>query len=75
LRAEARPEVRPFKWIGAKVSRRLAGSRGANRNCDGRIEAVLLSSVPSFFWHRVKRDGLLVKMNKASAVPVLKWRP
>jgi len=42
LRIEARPEVRPFKWIGAKVSRRLAGIRGANRMRDGRIEAVLL---------------------------------
>jgi hypothetical protein len=50
----------------------LAETRGANRNCDGRIEAefVPASSVPSFFWHRAKRDGLLVKMNNASVVPV-----
>ncbi|PZV35708.1 hypothetical protein B5V02_27110 [Mesorhizobium kowhaii] len=73
MRIKARLMVRPFKWIAAKVFEAFwQRPRGANRNCDGRIEAefVPASSVPSFFWHRAKRDGLLVKMNNASVVPV-----
>lgn len=50
--------VRPFKWIAAKVLEAFAETRGANRMCGGRIEAecVSASSVPSFFWHRAKRE-------------------
>jgi hypothetical protein len=64
--------VRPFKWIAAKVLEAFAETRGANRMRGGRIEAecVSASSVPSFFWHRAKRDGLLMRMSKASSVPV-----
>ncbi|SJM33987.1 hypothetical protein BQ8482_380170 [Mesorhizobium delmotii] len=67
--------VRPFKWIAAKVLE--ASGRDPRRQShlrwrvSKRTRLVPASSVPSFFWHRVKkRDGLLMEVYKASAVPI-----
>ncbi|SDI07557.1 hypothetical protein SAMN05428953_101101 [Mesorhizobium muleiense] len=64
--------VRPFKWIVAKVLEASGRDRGANRICDGRIEADVTCFLRSFVLlaPRQKRDGLLVEMYKASAVPI-----
>ena len=68
--------VRPFKWIAAKVPWKSGRIRGANRICDGRIEADVTCFLRSFVLlaPRQKRDGLLMEMYKASAVPVSKQR-
>lgn len=40
--------VRPFKWIVAKVLEASGRDRGANRICDGRIEADVTCFLRSF---------------------------
>ena len=65
--------VRPFKWIAAKVFEVFWQRPAApTAYAMGVSKRSLLPPFLRSFGTASKRDGLLVKTNKASAVPVLK---